>query len=337
MILIGAGNTADLLKAFMAKYNYQLKDEFEVCLDNDSSKWNSKIDGVWIKPVEEINKYPESQIVIASIYEKELREQLLLLDVEEQRIISVDSYKRRLFAKYQKREYANYHKMSVQPESIVEKVTKMTVYTTIFGGYDTLSEPVVKNPHVRFICYTDNKNITSDTWEVHYVERRFKCPVVESRWYKMLPHLFIEDGYSMWIDANICLLSDPLQYVNNYLGNYDFLLVPHGERDCIYEEAAICITLHRANTQDLIHQMKAYMDEGCPEHVGLFLGGMLVRKHHSCRMKRFDELWWKDFLAYSKRDQISLGYLLWKEQLPISVNAIDIYDNPFVKVVNHLK
>lgn len=337
MVLIGAGNTMNLLKVYMTKYGYKFQDEFIVCLDNDSSKWDNKINGVLIRPIEEIHKYSESQIVIASIYEKELREQLRVLGVEERRVISLNSYKRRLFAKYQKRIYEGRHTINTLQESINKEIPQITVYTAIFGSYDNLLEPVLVNPNVRYICFTDNENITSDIWEVHCVKRQYECPIIESRMYKILPHLFIEDEYSIWVDANIRLLVDPLQYVNCYLGNNDFLLVPHGERDCIYEEAAICITLHRASTKDLVNQMKAYMDEGCPEHVGLFWGGMLVRRHHAAQIKNFDELWWKEFLTYSKRDQVSLGYLLWKKELPISLCDIDIYDNSIVKVVNHLK
>lgn len=337
MVLIGAGNTSKLLKMYITKYGYQFQNEFEVCLDNASLKWDSRIDNVLIRPMEEIYKYPESQIVIASVYEREIQEQLLQLGVEENRIIALNSYKRRLFARYQKREYEKSQMTDMQLQDVNKEISEITVYTAIFGDYDRLLNPVIVNPNVKYVCFTDNENITSDIWEVHYVKRQYESPIVESRMYKMLPHLFIESEYSMWVDANICLLDDPLRYANCYLKNGDFLLIPHGERDCIYEEAAICITLHRASTKDLVYQMKEYIEKGCPEHVGLFLGGVLVRRHHTEQIKDFDELWWKEFLTYSKRDQVSLGYLLWKKQLPISLCDIDIYNNSIVKVVNHLK
>lgn len=52
MVLIGAGNTTNSLKVYVEKCGCQFQEEFEICLDNDSSKWGSRECGILIWSME---------------------------------------------------------------------------------------------------------------------------------------------------------------------------------------------------------------------------------------------------------------------------------------------
>ena len=46
---------------------------------------------------------------------------------------------------------------------------KYIVYTALFGKYDKLLEIHNINKHIDYVCFTDNKDLTSKTWNIIYV------------------------------------------------------------------------------------------------------------------------------------------------------------------------
>ncbi len=328
-ILIGAGKTTDYLNAYMKKLGKTFKDAFLLCLDNNSSLWETELDGVVIKPVEEIQKYPDTDVVISSIYEKEIRKQLKKLNISNP-IINYIDYQRMLFVDFQVKKYNAVH-TDIKNERN-ELIRELTVYTVIIGGYDLLREVIAPSPDVKYKCFTDDRTLRSDTWEIIYVDREFEDPILESRKYKMLPHRFIDTEYSLYIDATIQFKKSPLAFINQYFDKGNMLFLPHEERDCIYQEMATCIIAEKDSAQQLLNQAYRYSECNCPEHSGLFLGGMIGRNHFQKEVIEFDNKWWKHFQQYSRRDQISLAYLIWKNNIEISLANINIRNNSWFDI-----
>lgn len=326
-VIIGAGKTTYHLMKYIKELGYKFSDCFCICLDNDSSLWGTEINGVKIDAVEKIVDYPDTEIVISSIYEKDIRKQLDLLEVQSH-IMTNKDYMRRMMVINQIRKYNLVHPMESEKANI--DIKQLTVYTVIIGGYDFLHEVEYPDKNIKYVCFTDDTSLHSNTWEVRYVDREFDNPIIESRKYKILPHLFIDTEYSLYIDANIQLKKSPLEYMNRYWVRGDTLLIPHPDRDCIYREAAACILGDKDLAQRLINQVDIYSKCGCPEHAGLFFGGMIGRRHLEKEVIIFEEEWWQHFQKYSRRDQISLGYLIWKNNYEISLADINIYNNIWV-------
>lgn len=328
-VIIGAGNTTYDLIEYMRQLGNEFADNFFICLDNNSSLWGTKLEGVMVSAVDEIRKYPDTDIIISSIYEKDIRQQLEKLNISNPIMNYVD-YKRMIFADYQIR---NYHAMHPQIKRVKQNIIKeLTVYTAVFDGYDSLRDMISSGQNVRYVCFTDDRTLRSDVWEIIYVDREYDDPILESRKYKMLPHLFINTEYSLYIDANVQFVMSPLDYVNQYLMGKDMLFVPHPVRDCIYQEMATCILLNKDFPQRLVDQVSVYSNYNCPEHSGLFYGGVIGRRHFEKEVVKFDNEWWNHFQQYSRRDQISLGYLIWKNHAEISLANIDCYNNKWFVV-----
>lgn len=323
-IIIGAGKTTRNLTEYVKELGYEFSDCFSICLDNDSSLWGMKIDGVMIDAVERVKNYLNTEIVISSIYEKDIRRQLESLNVQGH-IINYTDYKRKLMVDYQISKYNIAHPVKLEKKT--EDIQELTVYTAIIGGYDFLREITVFDKNIKYICFTDDMSLRSDTWEIRYVDREFSDPIIESRKYKMLPHLFVDTKYSLYVDANIQLNRSPIEYMVQYFNRGNMLLLPHYARDCIYREMAACILGGKDCPQSLLKQTNIYSECGCPEHSGLFLGGMIGRRHFEKEIIKFDEEWWEHFLMYSKRDQISLGYLIWKKDITLSLADINFCNN----------
>lgn len=61
--------------------------------------------------------------------------------------------------------------------------------------------------------------------------------------------------------------------------------------------------------------MKLYIEEGFPEHYGLTENSIIYRNHNSDKIISIMDEWWQFIENYSKRDQLSLFYILWKNNI----------------------
>ncbi|WP_312240035.1 glycosyltransferase domain-containing protein [Pantoea sp.] len=93
------------------------------------------------------------------------------------------------------------------------------IYTGVFGGYETLNEleGEAKNSKIRKICFTDDKELTSETWEIKLIKPPFPLDSVRSqRIVKVLPHKFLKEfKSSVYIDNTVKLLVDPAVLIKN--------------------------------------------------------------------------------------------------------------------------
>lgn len=201
---------------------------------------------------------------------------------------------------------------------------KFVVYTALFGNYDDLIDPKEKYEGCDFICFTDQKHLTSDIWEIRLIEECDLPPNMMNRKYKILPHLFLSEyEWSLYVDANIAILGNPFELANKYLSIYDMAVPKHFARDCIYEEANIVLRSGRVNLIPTITQMKNYKNNGYFGENGLTENNIIFRKLLENDVIEAMILWWTELNKYEKRDQFSLGYVLWNKK----INFIKISEN----------
>ena len=60
-----------------------------------------------------------------------------------------------------------------------------------------------------------------------------------------------------------------------------------------------------------------------PRNYGLNETNIIYRKHNSKKIKKIMTEWWNMIKNYSKRDQLSLSYILWKNNIPVNKICID--------------
>lgn len=194
---------------------------------------------------------------------------------------------------------------------------RLVIYTVLFGNYDNLKEPLYITPNCDYYILT-NQDVHPDSVWKKYPLNSFDDMVSEytnlerARFFKLHPHLlFPEYKYSMFIDANIQMVTDmrPVfaQLENNFIAIHN-----QPGRDCVYQEATEIIVIGKAPKADVMTQMTAYKKEGFPEHYGLFRTCVVVREHNNPGCKKLMETWWSEIRKYTKRDQLSFTYSLWK-------------------------
>lgn len=191
--------------------------------------------------------------------------------------------------------------------------SKLAVYIALFGDYDDLIEPKEKYQGCDFICFTDQKHLTSDIWEIQLIENCELTPNMMNRRCKILSHLFLSEyEWSLYVDANIAILGNPLDLATKYLTKYDMVVPKHFARDCIYKEAKECLIVGKTKYYETKKQIVKYENEGLPAKFGLGENNIIYRKHNSKKIINLMNNWWDELNTQTKRDQLSLAYVLWK-------------------------
>ena len=131
---------------------------------------------------------------------------------------------------------------------------------------------------------------------------RFVAPVLNAKIYKVLPHLFFNVDYSIWVDANIDLLVPPGELIA--MMKSDVMVFHHWERDCLFQEAAACSECKQDDPATIADQVAEYHRRGIKRNSGLAACGLIVRKH-TPEVNQMNAAWWSEICRFSTRDQIS--------------------------------
>ena len=69
------------------------------------------------------------------------------------------------------------------------------IYTSLIGQNEGLnSQPYFKNSDLRKICFSDDKDLVSEDWEIMYTQPLLpRDPARSQRNIKIRPHIFIPD------------------------------------------------------------------------------------------------------------------------------------------------
>jgi hypothetical protein len=214
---------------------------------------------------------------------------------------------------------------------------KGVVYTAITGEYDNLTKPLYINPSWKYICFTNNKSISSDIWEIRYLENDAKLDNIRlARRCKILCTEYLPDyDYSIWCDGKIQIKSDLYDIIKLYHLSSPMLCMPHYERNCIYEEANACIEAKKGNEKEILNQISRYRSENYPEHNGLVDSCVLFRCHNNKKLNQMLQMWWHEIENESTRDQLSFEYSCWKTNFRYDLCNFSIYNNPYFSVESH--
>lgn len=193
---------------------------------------------------------------------------------------------------------------------------KKVVYTCITGDYDRLSNPKFLTDGFDYVCFTDNKAITSDVWDIRPLPKETEGlpQVKKQRFVKINPHLLLSEyDMSIWVDGNVTLKGDLNKFVKNVITSDCSVYVPkHPQRDCIYAEANAVVKMGKDKSDITRPQMERYRKEGFPERYGLLQSNIMLRKHNKLDCIKLMEDWFKELKDGSHRDQLSFNYASWK-------------------------
>lgn len=189
------------------------------------------------------------------------------------------------------------------------------VYTCLTGDYDKLPTHRYLSPQYDYICFTDNAELLKNghaVWQVRPLPFDKGDRVINSRFPKLNPHLVVgEYEHSVYVDANIDIVTNKLFRICEK-SSKDIMIPKHNERECLYAEARKVYDLNKDTPENIFKTLAVLHDNGFPQNFGLAENNIIWRKH-TPEIQQIDEQWWDMFIKYSKRDQLSLGYVLWTQ------------------------
>lgn len=199
-----------------------------------------------------------------------------------------------------------------------KRKSKIVIYTAISDSFDDLFSHTYITKDFDYVCFTNTTIESPGIWEIRPLENRGFDSNRNAKYYKLFPNKFFpEYEYSIYIDGNIDVLDSALEAKVLELIHNGVILSSnyHFERDCIYDEAKICMMYNIDDINIIEKQIKMLQDNGFPHNYGLFEMNLIFRKHHDEKVKKIMMDWWDIIKKNSKRDQLSFMYVLWKNNI----------------------
>jgi hypothetical protein len=218
------------------------------------------------------------------------------------------------------------------------------IYSCVTNAYDKVVEKAIICDSIKeWVLYTDDFRIEADGWnriKLNHPEELKDLKSVD-RWYKFFPHKFLKDvDISIYIDGNIEILKNLKPLIDKFYKS-GFLIgcFKHPQRDNILEEIQACYSLNKIDLHDgfsIQQQLSSYHKDGFDLRSKLFSGGVIFRRHTQiAKLDSSMNLWWNQLCTYTKRDQLSLPYVLWRANLGVYIFDMNIFDNEYLVVHRH--
>ena len=199
---------------------------------------------------------------------------------------------------------------------------KTVCYTCITGNYAQLYSHDYINYGWDYICFTDNKNLLkkkqTGIWQIRPLVFNKLDNTKNNRWHKMHPHILFPDyEQSLYVDGNVNILTP---YYSKLIAQtkLNMLLPEHYQNNCVYKELDYIVELNKETKEKIDVLRNKYRQEQMPEKLGLTENNIIFRKHKEPQIIKIMEEWWQMVENYSKRDQASFMYVIWKNGIDIS-------------------
>ena len=204
--------------------------------------------------------------------------------------------------------------------------SRLVVYTALLGPGRSLREtPIARESDADFLCFTDDPDLRSTTWETVLVRPRLAGDLVRSeRYLKIVGHPALA-GYdrSLWVDNVVALESPPESFVGEWLAEAHVAAPLHTFYPTVLAEAQASIDLGKDDHLRVFEQLAHYVEtspaalDANPHWTGL----LARRRTHTVEAAM--GLWWEHVLRYSRRDQLSFGVAMgaagvWVGSVPLA-------------------
>ena len=214
---------------------------------------------------------------------------------------------------------------------------KICVYSCITGDYDKVNE-VKKEKGIDYYLFTNNKKIKSNSWKVIYIEDDSLSNVVLARKIKILGHPIINDNYdiALWMDGAVSFNTKIHDFISNFLEKDDvFVAFKHGERNTIEDECKACVRYRKEDKSKIEKILNFYKKENYPDNNGLIESTVFIKRIKDEKVRETMNLWFDMIKNFTKRDQLSFNYCIYKTGLKVKWINEKVFNNDWFTWYNH--
>ncbi|TQL48657.1 uncharacterized protein DUF616 [Homoserinimonas aerilata] len=203
---------------------------------------------------------------------------------------------------------------------------RRVVYSALMGQYEKLNEqPVARETDIDFICFTDDPELTSETWQIRLVEPRLPMDSIRSaRYFKTRGFMLLGDyDESLWIDNSVRLRSTPDAILDAWLADADIAIPQHSFRKTVIGEFDTVATDGYDDPARVYEQLIHYSSLRPESLQELPYWTALLARRHTPEVDAAMSLWSDHIMRYSRRDQLSINFVLGSAGLPVTAIGID--------------
>lgn len=198
---------------------------------------------------------------------------------------------------------------------------RIAIYTSVFGGFETIWPPVRSNAQHRYLAVTDNPRGIRGWIPVAPDYAMSMQPRLANRRQKMLFHEDLPDvDFSVYVDGNV----RPVRSLEPLVAHFaqtgaDLGLYPHYARSSVRQELDACVRRGKiAHPETAIAEYSRYEQAGFPDRSGMWEGSVIIKNHRSPKLSGAMHEWWGLYSEFQTRDQFSLPFVIWKHELTVA-------------------
>ena len=159
-----------------------------------------------------------------------------------------------------------------------------SVLTYNIGGYEVLHEVRHPSPRAEYIYVTDDRSITSSTWNVVYVDDPHpEDPFGICYNIRFKPFDYVHNDIVLRIDGSMGIGGDTDNLIDAFIdGGYDIAVLPHPHRVTAYEEYDTWVRTRKLNRKQADRVLSAISEMGWDvrNDRGLYAFGVMIQRNN---------------------------------------------------------
>ena len=100
--------------------------------------------------------------------------------------------------------------------------------------------------------------------------------------------------------------------------------------DLLSEEIEECISSNKDDIEAINKQASKYINEGYDDSIPLVITDIVYRENNAA-VDEVNKRWWSEIKNYSKKDQLSVNYVLWKTDTKYDLCNLSLVNNRYFK------
>jgi len=193
---------------------------------------------------------------------------------------------------------------------------RIAVYTSVYGNYDEVSEPLYNDPMCDYYIFTNLEIPKTSIWQkVDFNEfpNEVDTDFLKNRYVKIMSHvIFPRYKYTVYVDGNIQIVSEISLYFKNFHSKTGIGMHQHPSNNDLYDEIKTNQKLSKITLEESKSIKKTYKKHNMPRNFGMFECNVIFRDQYNSNCTEIMNQWWRSVYLGIKRDQLYFTFILFK-------------------------